>query len=108
MIPVAPKAPVSDSVEPTTIGSPDGGTIDGEPAGADPDGDAAAGVALGDGLDDAAGEQPAMTAARRAADARTLVDRMFTLRPPPGPDSPVGTYVSPSATVEADDSASAL
>jgi hypothetical protein len=80
--PVGPKAPVSDSVEPMTIGSPDGGATVGEPAAADPDGDAALCVAVDVGLGDAAGEQPAMTTANSAADARTLVDRTFTLRPP--------------------------
>src|SRR5688572_25311086 len=78
MTPVAPKAPVRESVEPTTIGSPLGGATDGTAA------DASALAAVegagaddADGALDAAGEQAASRPAS-SIDPRRLVGANFT------------------------------
>jgi hypothetical protein len=77
MMPVAPKAPVRDRVEPTTIGSPDGAvTVDGD-ASADPSGLVAGDPAGVDGADDAAGEHAASSAVSTNAASR-FVGTSFT------------------------------
>jgi hypothetical protein len=77
MMPVAPNAPVSDSVPPTTIGSPDGGaTADGD-ASADADGlPAVDSLGAADG-DDEAGEQATTRAVIASAPSR-FADTSFT------------------------------
>ena len=79
MTPVAPKAPVRESVEPTTIGSPLGGATD-DGTSADASALAAvdgAGADDADGALDAAGEQATSVPASRIG-PRRLVGANFT------------------------------